>query len=267
MHAKTPVATQQWFAQQGEDFVAAVLLGEIDPDAGRDALRPPESARTFIEVGCIDGKRFSNTLAFEHAGWQGLCIEAHPDYIEPLRTNRPGSTVIHAAAGETDADSITFYANSRGTLSTLDRSLETQYKTEYGKYFTGFEQVEVPLRTISTMIDEAGIDRIDLLSIDVEGCDAAALRGVDLARHRPSVIVIEIDNDQDGKDIELQCVKAGYARVCSVSNNAFFMPAPEANDLLHKWQGRSFRVALTHTAHPLDDEIDRKQTHTVTPAF
>lgn len=263
MPTETEPKTQRWFAQQGEDFVAALLLGEICPESEHAPLRAPAEPRTFIEVGCIDGKRFSNTLAFEHAGWTGLCIEAHPDYIEPLRANRPGSTVIHAAAGERDADSIPFYANSRGTLSTLDRSLEHQYRTEYGQYFTGFEQVDVPLRTISTMIEQAGLERIDLLSIDVEGCDAQALRGVDLSRHRPRLIVIEIDNDADGRAITDRCRAAGYERVGSVSNNAFFMPADDAGPASDRWGGATFRVALTHTAHPLDDLPDSKGVHTV----
>ncbi|MEM9372249.1 MAG: FkbM family methyltransferase [Planctomycetota bacterium] len=269
MDATSKNPAGHWYGQQGEDFVAALLLGLIDPASPNLRLEPapPDAPPVFVEVGCIDGRRFSNTLAFEQAGWQGLCIEAHPGYIDALRTNRPGSTVVHAAAGAHDADSIPFYANSRGTLSTLDPGLESQFRNNYGRYFTGFERIDVPLRKISTMLDDAGLDRIDLLSIDVEGCDAAALSGVDLKRHRPALIVIEIDSDPDARSINAQCTDAGYTPICSLSNNHFFIRDEECDVASRRLSAAPFRVQLTHTAHPLDDEPDQSRTHKVTPDF
>jgi hypothetical protein len=67
-------------------------------------------------------RRFSNTLFFESKGWKGLCVEAHADYIQLLGNNRPGSIVEHAEVGERDKADTEFYANSRRSLSTLDRS-------------------------------------------------------------------------------------------------------------------------------------------------
>jgi hypothetical protein len=51
----------------------------------------------------------------------------------------------------------------------------------------------VPARTLSAVLDEQGISRpIDLLSLDVEGAEAAALRGLDFARHAPRFICVEV---------------------------------------------------------------------------
>jgi hypothetical protein len=52
-------------------------------------------------------------------------------------------------------------------------------------------EVEVPARTLSSVLDEAGISRIDLLSLDVEGFELQALSGLDLGRHRPRYMLIE----------------------------------------------------------------------------
>ena len=76
-----------YYSQHGEDFLLDRLLSD-------------KKRGFFVEVGCIDGRRFSNTLIFEERGWRGLCVEAHTGYIELLRQNRPNSIVCHCAAGE-----------------------------------------------------------------------------------------------------------------------------------------------------------------------
>ena len=52
--------------------------------------------------------------------------------------------------------------------------------------------MRVPARTLSALLDEAGIARpVDLLSLDVEGAEPGALRGIDFARHAPRFICVE----------------------------------------------------------------------------
>ena len=71
------------FSQHGEDSIAWSLF--------RDRQGPGY----FVEVGALDGVRFSNTFSFERAGWRGVCVEAHRDYIERLRQNRPRNKCYH----------------------------------------------------------------------------------------------------------------------------------------------------------------------------
>jgi FkbM family methyltransferase len=52
--------------------------------------------------------------------------------------------------------------------------------------------LQVPARTLTQVLDEAGIaGEIDLLSLDIEGGEPAALRGLDLERHAPRYICVE----------------------------------------------------------------------------
>ena len=153
-------ATARFYGQHGEDLLLAAMLDDV-------------AVGTFAEVGCIDGLRFSNTLHFEQRGWRGLCVEAHCDYIDLLRGNRPGSMVVHAAASEKDAAEVTFYANRRGSLSSLDRNREGEFERRFREYFTGYEQQNVPMRRLDSMLTEAGFDR-----------DRSALRRRGRARSR-----------------------------------------------------------------------------------
>lgn len=53
-------------------------------------------------------------------------------------------------------------------------------------------QVEVPARTLSEILIDAGAPEVDLLSLDVQGYEADALRGLDLDRQGPRFILVEI---------------------------------------------------------------------------
>lgn len=91
-----------YYSQHGEDAIAWALF--------QDRTGP----RYFVEVGALDGERFSNTYSFEKSGWRGVCIEPHRDYIDLLRRNRPGSCCVHAAVSNWNSDQVNFYANYHG---------------------------------------------------------------------------------------------------------------------------------------------------------
>lgn len=226
-----------YYSQHGEDVVLDTALADIERGV-------------FVEVGCIDGRRFANTLALEERGWTEMCVEAHPAYIELLRRNRPGSVVVHAAVAEADADAVTFYANSRGSLSTLDPSLEGEFAERYGKWFTGFEPTRVPMRSISSLLDEHAMPDVDVLSIDVEGCDTRALMGLDLRRHRPRIVILEADRPDDLAAMDGMLLPRGYTRGFALSTNWFYFREPER---LRALKGRTLGCRVTHTRHPLDE--------------
>ena len=53
---------------------------------------------TVLESGALDGKRFSNSRAFEmYMGWKSILVEASPFNYALLQRNRPQSVCINAA--------------------------------------------------------------------------------------------------------------------------------------------------------------------------
>jgi FkbM family methyltransferase len=232
-----------YYSQNGEDFLIDLLFD--DKETG-----------FFVEVGCIDGRRFSNTLILEERGWKGLCVEAHKDYIELLRRNRPNSIISPCAVGEKDDESVPFFANARGSLSTLDRSRENQFQRVYGVNFSGFVEQDVQMRRLDTLFREFGIKNIDILSLDIEGYEIQALQGIDFSIYKPDVMLIESDSPQHEQQLDEILEPYGYIKSVKVSKNIFYLLNPV---LVKRIQNKNFRVSLTHTQHPLDDGGDIKK--------
>lgn len=231
-----------YYSQHGEDFLL-------------DTMFAGQSSGFFVEVGCIDGKRYSNTLAFEELGWRGICVEAHAGYIELLRKNRPSSVVVHCAVGDRDQAEVVFYANSRGSLSTLDRSREAQFSEKYASFFTGFEEQRTPMKTLDTIFAETGVEKIDILSIDIEGSEIQALRGMSFEKYRPQVLVIESDSRRHEAELDRLLLPPGYRKSVKIGPNIFYVSAAGFPSGIPKMKRT---VEVIHTAHPLDGGSDAK---------
>ena len=198
-------------------------------------------------------------MSFEERGWKGMCVEAHAGYIELLKKNRPNSIVCHCAAGEADEDAI-FYANARGSLSSLDKTSEARWQRDYAPYFSGFEEQQVKKVRLSTLLDTYQISEIDILSLDIEGYEVEAMKGLDLSRHRPKVMVIESDSPQHEAQLDKLILPHGYEKSMKLFGNLFYVRDKE---LGKKLVGKKQVVQLIHTQHPLDSGGDKPSTVTI----
>ena len=153
---------------------------------------------TFVEAGANDGVNQSNTFYFErHRGWRGLLVEPVPDLAERCRRNRPKAVVEACAlvpferAGET----VTMtYANLtsivRGAMKTPEEEARHIASGSALQNVAPYE-LQVVGRPLSELLDRHGLAPVDLLSLDVEGFELQALKGIDFTRHRPRFILVE----------------------------------------------------------------------------
>jgi hypothetical protein len=83
---------------------------------------------------------------------------------------------------------------------------------------------------------EAGIDRVDFLSVDVEGAELAVLRGFSIPRYRPRLILIEDDVQDRTKHDYLEA--EGYKLVRRTALNNWYVPegTPFAISPFGHWQ-------------------------------
>lgn len=166
----------------------------------------PDRPGVFVEAGAHDGLTQSNTAMLEFSfGWSGLLVEPIPELAARCRLNRPGALVEQAAlvAADYGHDSIRMtYCNrssivegGRGSEAGDAAWLEACRRIPDQRHIRPYA-VTVPARTLSSILDDRGISEIDFMSLDLEGYEAAALRGLELERHRPTILLVEISAER-----------------------------------------------------------------------
>ena len=168
----------------------------------------------FVEVGANHPTEFNQTWFLEQQGWSGVLIEPNPDLCALLRAQRPRSRTVQAAVGSPDQGGEVELLLGRSHLhSTLAPVL--------GDPLSG-AKVRVPLRTLDSILAEAGAARIDFLSIDVEGMELAVLQGLNLEKHAPRLILLEEHRRDFKKHFHLR--RHGYRLVRRTGINHWYVP-------------------------------------------
>jgi FkbM family methyltransferase len=155
---------------------------------------------TFVEAGAHNGITESNTLLLERSyGWRGLLIEPIPDLAAECRHNRPHALVEQSAlvSSQHAAQSVIMTYSSglsvvHGTWGSEAR--DRAWAAAGARLYPGITpyDIEVPARTLSSVLDQYSLHDLDLLSLDVEGAEAHVLSGLDFERHAPRFVFVEV---------------------------------------------------------------------------
>lgn len=181
----------------------------------------------FVEVGANDPRERSQTWLLEQSGWTGVLIEPQPDLATELRAKRKAKVFSVACSSPENAGrELPFHV--AGPLSSLDRKgMAPGAMPE--------KIINVPIRTLDSILAEAGSPtRFDFLSIDVEGHEIEVLRGFDIARWRPQLILLEDHVADLSKHRYL--VAAGYRIIRRYENNGWYVP--RESEVICQWPDR-----------------------------
>jgi FkbM family methyltransferase len=188
---------------RGEDALSRPALYDIDRKLDRHLDR---DGGFFVEAGANDGFEQSNTYWLERfRGWSGVLVEPIPELYREAVLERPRAHVFRCALVPSDYRDSTVKMHYGGLMSIVSgaRGSDTADREYVKPAFTlGMEdehEVDVPARTLSSILDEVGVPEIDLLSLDVEGFEPDVLRGLDLERHAPRFVAVEVHEVSGGR--------------------------------------------------------------------
>jgi len=214
----------------------------VFPDTAEDALKAEFFAATrngfFVEVGANEPQRGSQTWPLEQAGWTGILVEPQPELATQLRQSRRARVVAAACSSPENAGGVvTLYLS--GPHSSLHPGLAVASSVSHGT-------MRVPARTLDDILVDAGAPApIDFVSIDVEGHEVEVLRGFDIARWRPRLILVE--DHVTSLATHRFLTRAGYRLIRRTGLNGWYVPADKAPSvgLLGTWQiARKYYLAL-----------------------
>jgi len=159
----------------------------------------PHRGGFFVEAGANDGYLQSNTYYFERfKGWTGVLVEPVPELYRACRRERPGSAVFNCALVPEERAGELVRMHYGGLMSIVagihQTGVEDRAHAEAGSQL-GWDlnyELEVPGRTLTSILDEVGATSVDLISLDVEGYEASALAGLDVDRFAPQMVLVEV---------------------------------------------------------------------------
>lgn len=155
----------------------------------------------FVEAGANNGISQSNTLFFEkYLGWRGLLVEAIPALAEKCRHNRPKSVVENCALVGFDHPGTTVEMCFCNLMSFVKGAFgceeaDERHLAQGRAFLKGGQQphtLVVPARPLAQILAARGIDRIDFMSLDVEGAEVDVLRGIDFSAVTPAHLLVEV---------------------------------------------------------------------------
>jgi FkbM family methyltransferase len=160
--------------------------------AAHFACRHANSDVTVVQIGAYDGV-VDDPLAevLELHGWTGILVEPQREPFKALERRYVGNPKIRLFnVAIADQDGFrNLYRTGPSTLASFDRA-------HVVKHFDVKDEpliVEEPVEcwTFSTLLERAGVERVDVLQIDAEGYDLELLRLFDIPRRLPSIVNYE----------------------------------------------------------------------------
>jgi FkbM family methyltransferase len=147
----------------------------------------------FLDVG--SGKPIKNSTTYyleKHLGWTGIAIDALDRYTEPYATDRPSTRFFSYIVTDHDGALEKFYrVKGAAGLSS----------TEEGRVFRGMklrqEEMLVPTITLDVLLAREKVEKIDFLSMDIEGGTLKALAAFDIVKYKPEFVCIEHGEEYD----------------------------------------------------------------------
>ena len=221
------------YAQNREDLFLWALLAQRTPGV-------------YVDVGCNHERLHSVTRLFYERGWSGVNIDANPK-MAPEFDHRRRDVFVVAGVGETEGQLEFREYPLHDGLSTFDEDVKSIHEA------SGYPFLDhvVPIRTLSSILDDVDLDTIDFLKIDVEGLEPSVLRGLDLDRYRPTVVVVEASRADQCAAVLLP---RGYRLEFFDGLNVYYVDDDATDVSIHNYAGR-----VLHCGFRTDAELQLAQ--------
>ena len=166
-----------------------------------DAFFRDRKTGVLVEVGAARPDYLSIGASYRSRGWRIIAIEPNPNFCAAHRAL--GYDVLQYACSDEDADEVPFFVVDSHGAPYLNESVSYEsysslgikggYASLLAKRKVTITTIPVQVRRLDTILTRHAPDlgEIDVLAIDVEGWELNVMRGIDLAKYRPKVVILE----------------------------------------------------------------------------
>jgi FkbM family methyltransferase len=163
-----------------------------------------QNAGLMIDVGAARPDFLSIGAGFRARGWRVISIEPNPDFAQKYR--ELGFEIYECACSNFDADGVDFVVakgstnlpNYRGGTITAESFSSLGIRGKYEAMLStlrrdfALQTIKVKVRKLDTILGSLrDVERIDVLSVDVEGWELECLKGFSFGPLSPRVAIVE----------------------------------------------------------------------------
>ena len=141
----------------------------------------------YIDVGCQHPVMNNNTYLLYKKGWNGINIDLDKKNIDLFSFYRKRDLNINVAISSREDERDLFFYHDKSAINTLEKSVANYQKAQVKKI------KKVKTKTLNSIIENSKFNNltIDFVSIDVEGHELEVIKGFDLKKYKPKVVIIE----------------------------------------------------------------------------
>ena len=164
---------------------------------------------TYIELGALDGVRFSNSHLFHHGlQWKGVLIELIESNYNKLVKNRPNEIATVHAGVCSEPQILHYVAGDSNAVGGIYEFSTSEFREKWWKDISlAHPSVkEIECDTMDSLLLKHAPDTrfFDFLSLDVEGAELAVLESIDFDRVGFGIVFAEADNTNELKNLAMR---------------------------------------------------------------
>jgi len=179
----------------------------------------------YVDVGAHHPYRFSNTLYFYKKGWKGINIEPTPSAAKLFKFFRSRDINLNIGISS-KRDKLNFYCFNEPALNGFSKELSEERDKTLKKYKI-VKELKIETYPLAEVLDNylpTG-QKIDFLTIDVEGLDMQVLQSNNWTKYKPLHILVEdqLDfNNLNDSEIYSFLTEKGYQLAAKTLRTLFF---------------------------------------------
>jgi FkbM family methyltransferase len=202
-----------FYAQYGEDIILARIFGDL-------------AKGVAVEAGAFDGKAGSNSAHFDDIGWQCILVEPNPSLATRIRQTRPNALLYECAVGAREGEVTLHVPLGAETLASVsDGSIQAD---RMARSTAEIASITVRETTLDTILSDSGIERLDFITIDVEGHELEVLKGFSLDRWKPRILIIEDNSSGTNDEVLNYLQQRNYVRIRNTGCNDWYCRQDDA---------------------------------------
>lgn len=169
------------YAQNREDLILSAFFHDVEEG-------------TYVDVGANSPVQYSVTKYFYDRNWRGVNIEPSKNLFHELQKARLRDTNLNIGVSDNEGTlTLREYPRSDG-LTTFSKKLQETYAKNPTGYTEDYQEYEVEVLPLRTILKEHAASHVNFLKVDAEGLEYEVLSGNDWKKYRPEIVCVEANH-------------------------------------------------------------------------